>query len=278
MTRSETLVEMLAKHGIRITYKRKPEIKDTLAKSVCKQAFQDKPVCPSHLRLRLYTVLDYDSSTTAVGSFHGTGINIIQFSTAENPGIAHQLQSSMKCDIISLPDEYRIVPALFLNSKSTLVPERLIKENRGFVQKAQDEEALWIENGIAALHSGECQDDVTISWYTFHAIRKSSQSFTPAISALLPLFDEKADYPAMIIHGMEIIKKTTHFLNAQQVLVMACDCPIFTVAKEIRWNFPELLAKIATSGSAQVLLKGSHITRTRHTHQVTALVLAKLQW
>ena len=107
------------------------EIENTLAKSVCKQAFQDKLVCPSHLKLGLYTVaalddLDYDpSSTTAIGSFHGTGISIIQFPTSENPGIACQLQSSMKGDVISLPDEYRIVPALFLNSKSTLVPESI---------------------------------------------------------------------------------------------------------------------------------------------------------
>ena len=95
---------------------------------------------------------------------------------------------------------------------------------------------------------------------------------------------------------------------------MACDCPIFAVTKQIQWSFPESLgedrfivmfgglhldkgmwsalgdllegsrwsaaiteAKIATSGSAQALLKCSHITRTRHAYQVTALVLAKLQ-
>ena len=150
ITRSETLVAMLARYGIGITYKRVLRIEDTLAKSVCNQAFQDKLVCPSHLKLGLYTVaaldnLDYDpSSTTAIGSFHGTGISIIQFPTAENPGIARQLQSSMKGDVISLPDEYRIVPALFLNFKSTLVPECLMKETRGFVQKAQDDEAAWI--------------------------------------------------------------------------------------------------------------------------------------
>ena len=34
---------------------------------------------------------------------------------------------------------------------------------------------------------------------------------------------------------------------------------------------------IATSGTAQSFLKASHITRTRHAHQVTALTLGKLQ-
>lgn len=320
MTRSENLVEMLARFGIGITYKRVLEIEDTLAKSVCKQAFQDKLVCPSHLRLGLYTVaaldnLDYDpSSTTAIGSFHGTGISIIQFPTADNPGASRQLTSVAEGDVIALPEEYRIVPALFLKATGTLIPESLMKENGGSLEKAQDEEQFWLKHGMEIMDSGECQDDTTMSWSAFHAARQPAQSTTSAITALLPLFDEKADTPAMIKHGMEIIKKTTHFLNPQQVPVMACDCPIFAVAKQIQWSFPELLgedkflvmfgglhlekgmwtalgdllegsgwsaaiteAGITTSGSAQSLLKCAHITRTRHAHQVTALALAKLQ-
>ena len=36
-------------------------------------------------------------------------------------------------------------------------------------------------------------------------------------------------------------------------------------------------AGIASSGTADSLLKVSHLARTRHAHQVTALALAKLQ-
>ena len=36
-------------------------------------------------------------------------------------------------------------------------------------------------------------------------------------------------------------------------------------------------AGIASSGTANSFLKASHLTRTRHAHQVTALALAKLQ-
>ena len=34
---------------------------------------------------------------------------------------------------------------------------------------------------------------------------------------------------------------------------------------------------IASSGTADTLLKASHLTRTRHAHQVTAVALARLQ-
>ena len=47
--------------GIGITYKRVMEIEDTLAKSGCKQVFQDRLVCPSHLRIGLYTVSALDN-------------------------------------------------------------------------------------------------------------------------------------------------------------------------------------------------------------------------
>ena len=167
---------------------------------------------------------------------------------------------------------------------------------------------------MTIMDSSTYPDDVNVTWSAFHASRQTSQGFTPAITALLPLFDEKADTPAMVKHGIEIIKKTTHFINPLQVPVMACDCPIFAVAKEIQWRFPEVLgenkfivmfsglhlekglwnalgnmfegsgwstaiteAGIFTSGSAQALLQCAHIMRTRHAHQVIVVALTKLQ-
>ena len=135
-----------------------------------------------------------------------------------------------------------------------------------------------------------------------------------AIIALLPLFLEKADSPAMVEHGLDLVKKITDFLNPGQIPVLACDCPIFILCKKIQWNFPqthgedkflimfgglhvekalwtalgkflngsgwtEILteAEIATSGTVDSFLKSSHITRTRHVHQISALTLSKLQ-
>lgn len=43
------------------------------------------------------------------------------------------------------------------------------------------------------------------------------------------------------------------------------------------WTNVLTQAGIASSGTADSFLKASHLTRTRHAHQVTALALAKLQ-
>ena len=37
-------------------------------------------------------------------------------------------------------------------------------------------------------------------------------------------------------------------------------------------------ADVATSGTADLFLKASQLTRTRHSHQITALALSKLQY
>jgi hypothetical protein len=50
---------------------------------------------------------------------------------------------------------------------------------------------------------------------------------------------EKADSPAIVKHGMDILKKITKHLNPGQTPVLACDCPIFAFYKKIQWNFPQ---------------------------------------
>ena len=118
----------------------------------------------------------------------------------------------------------------------------------------------------------------------------------------------------MVKHGLDILKCITEFLNIGQIPVLACDCPFFAICKKIQrclphthredkilimfgglhiekalWNaLGSLLsgsgwtdalteAGIVTWGTADSFLSASHITRTRHIHQVTALSLAKLQ-
>ena len=98
------------------------------------------------------------------------------------------------------------------------------------------------------------------------------------------------------------------------VPVMTFDAPLFALAKFIQWKWPDTHGEdkfvamlgglhigmalwkmyddylygsgwtnalvqtgIASSGTADSFFKVSHLTRTRHTHQVTALALAKLQ-
>ena len=90
-TRSKKISNGLHKLGISISYKRIIEVENSLGSGICKR-FEDEGivVCPLQLRKGLFTVGALDninhnlSSTTAQGSFHGTGISIFRFSTVSN--------------------------------------------------------------------------------------------------------------------------------------------------------------------------------------------------
>jgi len=112
---------------------------------------------------------------------------------------------------------------------------------------------------------------------------------------------------AMIRHGMDIVKKAVDTLNPGQVPIITADQPLYTLCKQIQWTWPGLYGEdklvvmfgglhiemnalkvlgdlldssgwtgaltqvnVTTSGTADSYLKVSHVTRTRHAHQVTA--------
>ena len=120
----------------------------------------------------------------------------------------------------------------------------------------------------------------------------------PSISVTLLLFSDKADSPAMIKHAMDILKEVTSFLHPGQISTSYGNS-IFAIhstylASNIRTRSFSLLcledciwrwgcgiligdylacSGIATSGTADIFLKSSHLTKTRHAHQITCVVL-----
>ena len=91
-TRSRDLVETLHKLGISISYDRVLRISTDLGNEVCRRYKEEGAVCPSNLRLGLFTTSAIDnidhnpSSTTAKDSFHGTGISLFQHPSPDTPG------------------------------------------------------------------------------------------------------------------------------------------------------------------------------------------------
>ena len=59
----------------------------------------------------------------------------------------------------------------------------------------------------------------------------------------------------MMKHAMDVIMQTTHFLNDRQNAVMACDNPLYTIAKSIQWTW------LQTHGINKILVMqgGLHI-------------------
>lgn len=324
-TRSKKMVKCLHKLGICISYQRVMEIENMLATAVCKRFSEDGLVCPPILRKGIFTVgaldnIDHNpSSTTAQGSFHGTGISIFQFPTSSNSGvvrdpIAFEKDHTLSTSDHTLPENYTIVPAVSFKTHELKVPDSNRAVFHGRLDTATVEEAKWTESGIVLMQKDNLQKDDFISWAAYHASNQPEPTDPVVINVLLPLFYEKAARLAKIKHGMDTQKQITSFLNPGQIPVMAFDQPLFALAKFVQWHFHETLgeehfvvmfgglhiemalwhaigelldgcgwttalcdAGVASSGTADSFLKVTHLTKTRHSHQLTALALSKLQ-
>lgn len=147
-----------------------------------------------------------------------------------------------------------------------------------------------------------------IHWSSFHAHRTRDVTLNPCVTALLPLFHESAHTPSMISHALNIAARTTEFLNPGQSVVIACDEPLFAITKELQWTYPDSFgnivpmmgglhiemtmlkcigqwlegsewdaalyaANVATKGVAESFIHGTHVTKCRYAHQVSAAVL-----
>ncbi len=55
---------------------------------------------------------------------------------------------------------------------------------------------------------------------------------------MLLIVKESAHSVSMMKHAMDIAKSTTSFLNLGQTPVIADDQPLFSIAKQIQWQWP----------------------------------------
>ena len=54
------------------------------------------------------------------------------------------------------------------------------------------------------------------------------------VSVLLPLFQKSSKSPAMIKHGIDIIKTAVHKVNKGQTPVIVFDQPLYALAKKVQ--------------------------------------------
>ncbi len=163
------------------------------------------------------------------------------------------------------------------------------------------------------LGKDQLEDGDSISWAAYHALMQLPVTHPITINALLPMFYENVHTIAIIKHGMNVIQQATEHPNPGQIPVLEIDQPLFALAKQAQWCWPDihgedhyvvmleglhtemamcqvlgswldgsgwtralLEAGIVTSGTADSFLKASHLTKTCHAHQVTAASLSVL--
>lgn len=202
------------------------------------------------------------------------------------------------------PVREQFVPALPGPHKPVITEE---------VENFQNEQD-WLQHVYTMLETEPMCVQKRMSWAAFHASQQLPRlDQTVANIGLLPLLLENSHSTALIKHCMDRIQEATEYLNKAQTPVVAADQPLFAILKAVQWWWPatygedkfvcmlgglhiELAALktlgdwlqgsgwvrliteagVATPGVADSLLKASHISRTRHSHQVCMNILPNL--
>ena len=95
-----------------------------------------------------------------------------------------------------------------------------------------------MNHALSELSNDDVSAEDSITWAAYHSKNQQQMNDPTAITAFLPLFYEKADTPAMINHGMDVLRGATSFLNPGQVPVTTLDQPLFALAKATQWKWP----------------------------------------
>lgn len=216
--------------------------------------------------------------------------------------------------IASLPESYTVVLPAALQNTDPCVPKLPALNKRTLLSSTSDvtTELNWLDNVRVLNRKQDLDTEDVVSWAAYCAATSTIVKRPNTRIALLPLFHETAHSVAMIKLSMNVVFGAVQSLNSNQVLVM--DQPLFAIAKRIQWNFPQVYgedkfvvlfgglhiemtalkmigdlldgsgwtnaittAGIATSGTADSFIKASHVTRSRHAHQITAAALSILQ-
>jgi len=87
-------------------------------------------------------------------------------------------------------------------------------------------------------------DGEVITWSGYNCSLMSDDSIKPkVVIGVLPLFRDKAATPSMMKHAMHLAVQDTEFLNPGQSSVLGADQPLFAIAKQLQWAFPDTVGE-----------------------------------
>ena len=226
-----------------ISYDRVLEISSQLRETVVDKYLEEGIVCSLGLKKGIFTVSAMDNTdhnptfTTAQSSFHGTSISVFQHPGINNVGETRkplEVGEGKTKKVPQLPESYiNIKPAFLKEDPKPLVCTSFLMPN---VESITTQEFVWLEK---VNFTDEVDNTVKVTWSAHHASQKRANLFKVAISSLLPLLRDGAHSVATIKHVMDIILDIVTYLNPSQIPVVAADQPLYALAKQIQWQWPE---------------------------------------
>lgn len=312
--------------GLSVSYGRVMEVKQAIARAVCKRHAEDGVVLPTNLRSNVFVTYDMDNldnrntGNFSQDEFHGTALSATNHLSCENQGVQRapiQLDFS-DTSVPQLPDSYAIIHPVELDNSPLFAPRSIngqVRPSHDLVQGAKLKDESWMTHVTTVLQQDTLPEEEVITWSGYNSRLMGPDSLKPrAVLAVFPLFPDKAASPSMIKHAMQLTMQGTEFLNPGQTGVLGADQPIYAIAKQLQWTFPDTLgedklvlmmgalhiedkahqmigkllrdsgwtttisqAQVLTSGRAQSALDENHIKRTRYAHQVSLMALHLLK-
>ena len=247
-TRKRDLIDIMFEKGLSISYDKVLQLSSDLANSVIARYEDEGVVCTTPLRTGVYTTGNLDnidhnpSSTSASDAFHGTAISLTQHVTASCPGtmgesaLGHRVSNDERSQRTRpLPESYVLVPPTQVDNSAQ--PQNAVVGSLvpGYVLVSSDDShQRWLAELHRALENDGPDASDNISWSAYNASVETNRIILPPVTALLPVFRDTAHTPAMIKHGVDVIRDATLHLNPGQVPVMTVDQPLYAIAKQIQ--------------------------------------------
>jgi hypothetical protein len=240
---------------------------DGLAKDVFRRSEVENVVYPNNLTINIFTTAAVDnidhnpSSTTARGSFHGTGISLHQhpdFAMLDNLLPAFTVpENEHNSHVFDLLESYTYVPSVTLLRDEPDIPKvnSLCRGSMSNKLTIAADECVWLAIAWQHWESETFTADTVSSWSAFHAQRINGPPAVLSLLGMLPLFHEQAHSVSMIRHSMDVVHAAIAKLNPGQVPVIAFDQPLYTLAKLIQWNWQEFYGE----NKFVIMFEGLHI-------------------
>jgi len=108
---------------------------------------------------------------TSQTSSHGTGINLLQFLTANKPGKCRP-PVTITCSGSTkhvLPESYLTISAVAITNSNISAPKCDMKPAKKYLDQAKQEENKWVESSIQLLKKAELERGDAIAWTAYHA-------------------------------------------------------------------------------------------------------------
>ena len=317
-TRKKKLVDWFAEAGMSVSYDRLLDIRGGICEKICEEYEQNDQVCPTSEQEGVFISTAVDNldhnktSTESETSIHVTTLSVFQHLTLSMPSEhkTFDLKPQKSRRKGQLPQNYTDIKPT-RESK----PEPPKNDAPSFDSTASpsllENASSWLSKLV------EVPNDPLEEPISFSSYYSREQSDIPVVKTschLLPIIPEPVTSHATVRHCAKQLVNVTERLNPGQKTVITADQQVYTIGKELQYQFPEefknvlwLLgplhieknfleaigkwldgsgwkeiyeySTIATAGKADALLKcagKAGIKRARYAQQVTLAALHSL--